>query len=1035
MAIKTYIYSTANSPMRIVLFLFLLLSKTCLFGQSLRNVKTIGKIQNQNVQTVFCIHQDQQGFVWIGTLSGLIRYDGHSYRKWKIGPEGTGLSNSYLLHIREFENKIFVGTARGINVINAQTNRTEHYYLDPKNPASQANMVSSINEFQNKLYASSPLGIYVYEKKGEKYQWKKCISGHILSFSEIKKNQLRVLFQNDRLEDYEIQNGQFVLLKKHDLKEQKSSVFVEALDENYSLLSNANGAEIIHHKTGQKRVLRDQNQQIISEFHFRRIKKIKDDFWILTSNAILRANKKDLLNGTATKYPIPLTSIEGAEFFNFMDFYFDQHNQLWVSGNLGIGIYEFNSHFSTFQSSSPKINQKIGNIIWNLQIFKDRLFVITNDEILSMSWSTYKAAQAANGHIFSPDDLNVISHLKFEKGNHVSFIQEIDKRLYATNLGGEILEWSESTKSFHKLQFDSKTKMALKQIVPVCFTYDENYIYLGGKLGLVLLHRKDFTLFQIHLNLPCSSLFYSKNKKCIYIGTNTLGLFSYDQKGKFTKLVDRVEAVDGARELGPIFCMAEDKDGSLWMASFGQGLLHYLPKSKQCEVFNERNGMINTLACGLLISGNSKIWVSTQLGLACFNKNTNRFTLFNQNDGLPHIDFNQNAYLKWRDWLFFGTIKGFTFFKDYEDRKQTQPLSPVITQLNINNQLENDLRLNEHGKSLILQPYERTFKMAISSREMVHQESLQYAYQMIGYDQDYIINNLGNNSVYYTNLPYGKYVLKVKVTNIKSGLKSFFSIPVELIAPFYRRPWVVCLEVFFAICLISFIFYFIYKRKLRIQRDKVLVQLKVFEERSRIARELHDNIGSNLSYIASSLEMSEMLFQRNKQELAKEKIENLGTFTQTTIQELRESIWVMSQSTISVDDFITRIRESVTRFFNNTELQIEFDTSGSEEVKLGSQISLHLIRIVQEACNNALKYAACTQLKVRINYRRPQLEIEISDNGIGFEMDEKMMGHGLNNMQHRAEMIHAKWTLNSQQGKGTCIKLKLNLSEENKPNG
>ncbi|PKP19047.1 MAG: two-component sensor histidine kinase, partial [Bacteroidetes bacterium HGW-Bacteroidetes-23] len=210
---------------------------------------------------------------------------------------------------------------------------------------------------------------------------------------------------------------------------------------------------------------------------------------------------------------------------------------------------------------------------------------------------------------------------------------------------------------------------------------------------------------------------------------------------------------------------------------------------------------------------------------------------------------------------------------------------------------------------------------------------------------------------------------------------------------------------------------------------KIETQNKLQEQRLQISRDLHDNIGSQLTFIISSIDNLKY-FDVAKEKLVS-KFDNISGFTKNTITELRDTIWAMNKNAISVEDLQIRI----TNFIDNAQLAthgISFDFSIEDSVNASHEFSsiegMNIYRIIQEAVNNAIKYANATQIKILLKQENNKMIFSINDNGIGFSESEIELGNGLNNMKKRALELNADLKIISEKDKGTNILIEKEIA-------
>ncbi|MCP9766444.1 hypothetical protein EGI22_00900 [Lacihabitans sp. LS3-19] len=208
-------------------------------------------------------------------------------------------------------------------------------------------------------------------------------------------------------------------------------------------------------------------------------------------------------------------------------------------------------------------------------------------------------------------------------------------------------------------------------------------------------------------------------------------------------------------------------------------------------------------------------------------------------------------------------------------------------------------------------------------------------------------------------------------------------------------------------------------KNLEINNQKRLISAKEIE-RQRIAKELHDSVGSQLTVVSTSLDNAFYLFE--KQKLVPEKLENISGEVRLAAQSLRDTIWATYNSEITVLELKSRIQEFIKKFGDDNNFKVELDITG-DEIILTPIEGLNLFRIVQESLNNIQKYAKASIVKIEGSFDINSISLNISDNGIGFEINEENRGNsfGLNNMKIRAEEIGGELKIESELTKGTKV--------------
>lgn len=203
-------------------------------------------------------------------------------------------------------------------------------------------------------------------------------------------------------------------------------------------------------------------------------------------------------------------------------------------------------------------------------------------------------------------------------------------------------------------------------------------------------------------------------------------------------------------------------------------------------------------------------------------------------------------------------------------------------------------------------------------------------------------------------------------------------------------------------------------------------QREMTNEKDRIARDLHDNIGTQLTTL--SLGLSRLSRNRTQQP---SKIQSLYELTNSTILELRDTIWVITKNEISLDELADKIENLIWRFRRNSE-GTTFALKAEElpaKLALQPTQAINLFRIVQEALGNCIKHSKARSITITLSGNDSEICLSVSDNGVGFEQTGQDMPehYGLINMQKRAEQLGGKFRLDSQPGQGTSVEVRLKI--------
>lgn len=217
-----------------------------------------------------------------------------------------------------------------------------------------------------------------------------------------------------------------------------------------------------------------------------------------------------------------------------------------------------------------------------------------------------------------------------------------------------------------------------------------------------------------------------------------------------------------------------------------------------------------------------------------------------------------------------------------------------------------------------------------------------------------------------------------------------------------------------------------------LQRTKLELekQYELEAQRLQISRDLHDNVGAQLTFIISSVE-NLSYGGKITDEHSLSRISKISQFTKSTIIDLRDTIWAMNSGKFTFSDFKSRLTNFISKAqFAKEDIQFTYEVDPNcTNFEFSSTTGIHLYRVIQEAVNNAMKYAQAKTIQVFISKENKELKIQISDDGSGFDPNDVVAGNGLYNMQKRIDEINGKFKLTSTVNRGTIIELVMNEFE------
>lgn len=224
------------------------------------------------------------------------------------------------------------------------------------------------------------------------------------------------------------------------------------------------------------------------------------------------------------------------------------------------------------------------------------------------------------------------------------------------------------------------------------------------------------------------------------------------------------------------------------------------------------------------------------------------------------------------------------------------------------------------------------------------------------------------------------------------------------------------------------------ENELKSEEENASAILKTNEaERQRIARELHDTTVKNLTGLIHKTEYC-LLLAHKESDVVKSELSAMRKMLESTVDEMHNVIYDLRTGDIEKLGLTETVKQYILRLERKYE-EITFDVSiESEEKKMDSDVALEIYRIIQEACYNAIKHGNVSLIFISIDYKKDSVEVSIEDDGIGFNYEKVMsrkennQGLGLSIMKERAELLSGKLDIQSEEEKGTSIKLMVPIA-------
>lgn len=496
---------------------------------------------------------------------------------------------------------------------------------------------------------------------------------------------------------------------------------------------------------------------------------------------------------------------------------------------------------------------------------------------------------------------------------------------------------------------------------------------------------------------------YKENGEDFWVGTYAGGLSFYDaSEQKFTTYQKNQQ--EGSISSNRVQVIHKDKQGNLWLGTYN-GLNLFNATQKTFEVFKEDEGLPSEVIYGILEDQSGHLWLSTNNGLSRFNPETRVFKNYTVADGLQSNEFNGGAFLKTNSGLmYFGGIKGFNILEPDYLPENTLNFNTALTGFSV----EGDkIEFRHSGDNHSFGYQSNYFLFEFSSLEYSKPDKHEFRYKLFGFDDEWV--NLGKNrSVNFSGLPPGSYQFIVQGTNgdEKWGSPSQ-PLRFSITPPF----WQTNVFRFSAFIVLFGILYVAY-------RYRTYYLLKEERTRNRIARDLHDDLSATLSSISFFSEAAKRIHAQQGGE-PNRYLRKIDESANEAKEKINDIIWAIDPSNDDWSVFLKKCKRFAADTLDSKEIKYTLDIDDTLDIPVRLEVRQNLWLIFKETINNTVKHAQASQVYVRLGRNRNQIELEIRDNGIGFDASQEKTGHGINNLYYRTEQINGKITLETLPGKGT----------------
>lgn len=1025
------------------------------------------------------IIEDERGFMWIGTLDGLNRYDGYDVKIFRHKfNDSCSLDNNQIHKIVcSKDGFLWVLTKTGLNKFNTYSEKASRLTL-PQN--YQLNTTINDVEFDksNNLWIASSEGLFLkknqtdeiikVELKGVDFEFSQILIDYKSNIWLAGRSSVVIKFQfsNNIIESYalpDFPNGNkgFQISDIHEDKEH--NIWVADNNPNYSDFQIPNvfvkekGSVQFRPYTDYNEVLKKQKKEAFFS-EVRKFESRENQLWLVTTSQSIASI--DFATNTFTYYP------EHREFFYYREvdkktLFFDSHENLWLGTN-GQGAFILPDKKDLFKLVNTELEDQF--YLKSIRAFyedKESLWIGGYNGLIKMDKATKVFEPLVTRDIIYsiekyPNDENVL--ILGTEGGGLKKVNINDNKLEDITC-----EWTGCDRStrFYNWIFDIYND---GDSIYWCGAYNGIIAYHLNNTKAVLFESKKGDGFEYGniLNI------YRDLKGHLMVGSDIAGLLLFNEElQKFQPYKSKYYPNFDFKSLR-INHINQTPDSIYWIST-DKGLL--MMNRQEIKFVTKEDGLPNDFVYAAVFDGDNRLWISSNGGICSYQLDNGHVSTFSVNDGLQGLEFNTAAHYKAKDGtIYFGGVNGFNYFDPSNVYHENEEFPIVITGVYFNNKEYKPEYSNLSNLSFSIPPTVEYFKLEFASLNYVSAPQNRYKYKINEIHESWI--DLGQeNEIGFHGLDPGTYHLEILASD-HHGSWSKDSMKIEFIveAMIWETLWFKYgLALFILTLLFSTIFYRI--KLLKIQKKKIE---NIVEERTR---EL-SNVNQRLRKVNATKEKFLTIISHDiknplgaAQSVSDDLKENFDEYSE---EERNTLLGIMCRSLNHLHDLITNLsswsklqhQEIKPRFEycdldyiikENIELVAASLLNKELKIELRNQISSKLYVdckmvdvILRNLISNAIKFSYPKSV-IRISTMEDDsgINISIQDSGVGMSKEildglfssersqslpgtanEKGTGFGLLMIKEFVKLNRGEINVESKEGEGSIFKLSFPVQKQ-----
>lgn len=1004
-------------------------------GSDLRFLR-LSRSQGLSQQRVTHIVQDDRGFLWFSTQYGLNRYDGYQFRVFKHEPgDPASLCDDFVATLfKDRVGRLWVGCNYAVNRYDPVTETFVPYELAPRAVEGLSGEVRHISEdHEGRLWLSTKSGLYSLDPKTrfvrhfahESSNPYSLSSSNITSSGEDRSGAFWVASEAG-LDQFDWRNGRVTLHVP--LHEPRDLTFYEDREGTFWIMQTSGLGLFVLDRRSQRVVQYSFASKELPGFPLTGVDSMLEDqdgtLWVGThTDGVL---KFDRARKRVTRYRNDPANKESLSENHITTLFEDREGNIWIGFNATEPAY-FDARPPSFtklpfDSHNP---QNLGETLVNA-ILEDRHGILWMGTTGALNRLDRKSGQLT--HLAVPG--NGIA------GDVISLLEDPSaEELWVGTIGLGLYRLDITNNQLQAFRHNNKDAGTLSNDTVLRLFYDSRgALWVGTSDGLNRFDPVKGTFTAYRHGTPDNSHEYQAlaedARGALWVGTDGDGIFRFDpDTQRFTPI-----SPQGAKER-LVRSLYVDNSGALWAVT-QNGLYRYDVETGTTRHYTERDGLASKAVSCALEDRQGEMWVGTSAGLSRLDRARNTFKNYSPADGLPGPDFTgwSACFRSASGEMFFGGFAGAVAFRpeNVTDSNYVPPVALTGFQLfGVSVPLGPNAPLTraiDYTDAITLSRSQDSLSIEFATLGFRSPATNRYRYQLEGLDNGWHEVGSDRRVASYTTLPPGHYHFRVQGGTSRGPWgEPGVSVAIQIQPAWWEAWWFRALLVL----LVTVAIIGAYLLRVRQIRRQFSIRLdERVNERTRIARELHDSLLQGFQGLIYLLEVIRGLLPHRAPEAAA-RLETVLERGERALAEGRAAVHDLRSSGPAASD----LPESLAVL--GQQLTAGEASSVSFRVVIGGTVRsvVPLIRddvyhIAREALRNAAQHAAARHVETELHYGDDAFRLLIRDDGIGIDADVlnegQRAGHwGLQGMRERAKGLGGHLTVWSQRNLGTEVELSI----------